>query len=152
MILSRWLKRLFDKLLPNAPRQRRTVAPPIHTQDSIKKYGFIYSDEVLSPDGTVKVIYGYNDGQKGPVTIEPRIVDVATGEVLVDLWRNWCQGSVEFLEPRQLRIKVKDAYARVLICEAEIDLDAREFVLTSNPDRREPLTNFRERMMKLRRL
>jgi len=151
MILSRWLERLFGKLLPNEIRQR-TAAPHIHTSDSIEKYGFIYSDEVLSPNGAVKVIYGYSDGEKGPVTIEPRVIDVATGEVLVDLWRGWCQGSVEFMEPGRLRIKVQDAYARVLICEAEVDLKAREFVLTNSPDRREPLANFRDRVMKLRGL
>jgi len=147
MTLSRWLERLFNKL-----RRPRTPTHSVHTQDSIEDYGFVYHDEVLSPDGAVKVIYGYSDGEKSPVTIEPRIIDARTGEVLVDLWRAWCQGSVEFLQPGRLRIKVKDAYARVLICEAEVNLEARDFVLASNPDRREPLANFRETMMNLRQL
>jgi len=121
-------------------------------QDSIREYGFVYSEEFVSPDGAVKVIYGYNDGEKSPTTIEPRVIDASTGEVLVDLWRAWCQGSVQFVEPGRLRIRVQDAYCRALICEAEIDLNKRVFALSSSPDHYEPLGTFRERVLELRRL
>ena len=121
-------------------------------QELIKQYGFIYSEEVVSPDGAVKVIYGYNDGEKTPLTIEPRVFDASTGEVLVDLWRAWCQGTVEFVEPGRLRIKVHDAYHRALICEAEIDLNKRVFSLATSPWQYEPLGMFRERMLELRGL
>ncbi|HEY8224882.1 MAG TPA: hypothetical protein VIG25_06360 [Pyrinomonadaceae bacterium] len=121
-------------------------------QQPINQYGFVYSEEVVSPDGAVRVIYGYNDGEKSPTTIEPRIIDVATGEVLVDLWRAWCQGSVEFVEPGRLRIRVHDAYYQALICEAEIDVNHRVFALSTSPRQYEPLGTFRERMLELRRL
>jgi hypothetical protein len=120
-------------------------------QDLIKEYGFIYSQEVFSPDGAIKVIYGYNDGEKSPLTIEPRIIDVSSGEVLVDLWRAWCQGSVEFVGPGRLRITVHDAYHRVLICEAEIDVNQKLFTLSTSPEQQEPLAIFRERVLQLRR-
>jgi hypothetical protein len=119
-------------------------------QDSIEEYGFIYSDEVVSPDGVVRVIYGFSDGEKSPITVEPRIIEASTGEVLVDLWRAWCQGAVEFLGPGKLRIKVHDAYHRVLICESEIDLNERVFALMESPHLHEPLTSFRERVLELR--
>jgi len=118
-------------------------------QDSMREYGFIYYEEVVSPDGTVKVIYGYNDGEKTPITVEPRIIDLLTGEVLVDLWRAWCQGAVEFVGPGKLRIKVHDAYHRVLICQAEIDVNERQFTLVQTPQMREPLTTFRKRVLEL---
>jgi hypothetical protein len=120
-------------------------------EDIIKQYGFVYSEETLSPDGRVKVIYGYNDGEKSPTTIEPRVIDLRTGEVLVDLWRNWCQGSVQFLGPGKLRITVHDAYHRELICEAEIDVNRRMFALANSPSQWEPLSNFRETMLEMRR-
>ena len=120
-------------------------------EDETKQYGFVYSEETLSPDGRVKVVYGYNDGEKSPTTIEPRVIDLRTGEVLVDLWRNWCQGSVQFLEPGKLRITVHDAYHRELICEAEIDIDRRMFALANSPSQWQPLSKFRETMLEMRR-
>ncbi len=120
------------------------------THDLVKQYGFVYSEEVVSPDGAVKVIYGYSDGEKTPLTIEPRIEDCSTGEVLVDLWRAWCQGTVEFEGPGRLRIKVHEAYHRVLICEAEVDVIKKEFVLADTPRQREPLELFRQRVLELR--
>ena len=121
-------------------------------QDAIKEYGFIYTDEAVSPDGQVKVLYGYSDGEKSPITIEPRIIDASTGEVLVDLWRTWSQGSVEFVVPGRLLIKVHDAYHRKLICEAQVDLTERVFVLANSPHMCEPLATFRQRILELRLL
>jgi hypothetical protein len=122
---------------------------PAGMQDSINNYGFIYSEEVSSPDGAVKVIYGYNDGEKSPTTIEPRVIDASTGEVLVDLWRAWCQGTVEFVEPGRLRIRVHDAYHQVLICEAEIDLNKRVFAMATSPGQYEALYTFRQKIVEL---
>jgi len=118
-------------------------------QESIREYGFIYCEEVVSPDGTVKVIYGYNDGEKTPSTVESRIIEVSTGKVLVDLWRAWCQGAVEFVAPGKLRIKVHDAYHRVLICQAEIYVSEKQFALVQTPQMREPLSTFRKRVLEL---
>src|SRR4030095_889576 len=118
-------------------------------QESIKQYGFIYTEEAVSPDGQVKVVYGYNDGEKGPITIEPRAIDVQSGEVLVDLWGAWCQGTVQFVKPGRLLVKVQDAYG-AFVCEAEIDVDKRLFALASSPARCEPLTSFRQRTLELR--
>lgn len=121
-------------------------------QDEIKNYGFIYSEEVFSPDRTVKVIYGYSDGEKGPITVEPRIIDAASGRILIDLWRTWSQASVEFPGPSRLLVTVHDAYQRVMICKAEIDLNRRVFMLadTGNDNEPVPLETFRQRLLELR--
>jgi hypothetical protein len=50
---------------------------------------FIYSEEVTSPDGSIRVLYAYTDGEKTPLIIEPRIIDARSGFVVNE------DGSVE---------------------------------------------------------
>jgi hypothetical protein len=115
----------------------------------IRKHGFVYVEETLSPDGATKVIYGYSEGEKSPLIIEPRVIDVATGEVLLDLWHLRFVGYVMFEGSNKLRVRVDDPQRQVTVCEAEVNVKEKTYTIPKASRGPEPLTTFRQRMHEL---
>jgi len=110
---------------------------------------FIYSEVALSPDGAVRVEYGYSGGERSATIIEPRIIDIKSGEVLIDLWRSSCEGRVEFGERGKFVLTIDSPYypATYII---DVDAEARTFAFASSPERRESLAVFEDRFNELR--
>jgi hypothetical protein len=107
--------------------------------------GFFYWDERMSPDGALRVVVGYSDGERTPSRQEPRVYDAATGEVLLDLWHTAHTYSVRFGEAGRLTLIVQDPY-RGTSRTAEIDLRARTFAFADESPTRGPLAALRERI------
>jgi hypothetical protein len=116
----------------------------------MKEFGFVYSEEVISLDGKIRVIYGYSDGEKTPLIIEPRVIDAFSEKVIIDLWRTYCNGTVEFGEQGFLSIKVENPRTQAIICVAEIDLAKQTFSLAESNHRDQPLDSLRQIIIELR--
>jgi hypothetical protein len=116
----------------------------------MKEFGFIYSEEIISPDGDLRVVYGYSDGEKTPLIVEPRVIDVSSGEVLIDLWRTYCTSAVEFGARGKIKIEVQNPHTQAIICAADVDLADRTFSLARNLQKIEPLQLLRQIIIELR--
>jgi hypothetical protein len=110
---------------------------------------FIYSEVALSPDGAVRVEYGYSGGEKSPTIIEPRIIDMKSDEVLIDLWRSSYNGRVEFGERGKFVLTIDSPYYPATYI-ADVDAEARTFAFAGSPERRESLAVFEDRFNELR--
>jgi hypothetical protein len=110
---------------------------------------FFYSEVVLSPDGAVRVEYGYAGGERSATIIEPRIIDVKSGEVLIDLWRSSYSATVEFLEHGKFVLTIDSPYDPATYI-ADVDAEARTFAFSGSPERRESLAVFEKRFNELR--
>jgi hypothetical protein len=77
----------------------------------VKREDFIYYEEHISPDGVWRVEYGYSGGEKGPTIVEPRVIEIATGRVLVDFWRRYTIGYVGDFSPDGFRITLTEPIA-----------------------------------------
>lgn len=117
-------------------RRRADAVPP---QNEFLQAGFVYGEERLSPDGTLRVLLGHRDGERSATLIEPRIVVAATGEVLLDLWRTYKTYEVVFSGTengrQSLTLTIQDAYTGA-VRTAVIDMDTRTFVFADAPQNR----------------
>lgn len=103
------------------------------------KEGFVYWEEIVSPDGLIRVLNGYRDGEKSLTLVEPRILHAVTGEVLVDLWRTCQDCSVRFSPtPHTLELTIRNPYKGITRI-ADIDYRDRTFAFQDTPNVREPL-------------
>jgi hypothetical protein len=109
---------------------------------------FIYSDVALSPDGAVRVEYGYSGGERSATIIEPRIIDMKSGEVLIDLWRSSYEGRVEFGERGKFVLTIDSPYYPATYI-VDVDAEARTFAFAGSPERRESLAMFEDRFNEL---
>lgn len=115
----------------------------------IKEFGFVYIEEYVSTDGSLKVIYGNSDGERSPLLIEPRVVDATSGKIYLDLWRLAFNGAVTFGDIGTFRIKVDDPFRAVTVCEAEVDVRTETFQIPQISKHPEPLSTFRMRVHRL---
>src|SRR6476660_5293926 len=99
--------------------------------EDFKGHGFVYWEEVTSPDGRFRVLKGYSDGERTPTLIEPRIIEIVSGKVVVDLWHTYLNYEVEFREVGKMRLKIQDIY-QTSTRIAEIDLVERTFVFADS--------------------
>jgi hypothetical protein len=114
-------------------------------EEDFKGQGFVYWEEKVSPDGRFRVLYGYSSGEKSPTLVEPRIIEIGTGEVVVDLWHTYLDYQVAFREDGKVKLTMRDT-SQVNSRIAEIDLVERTFAFADSPQLREPLFRLRARV------
>ena len=128
------------------PKVRHDTPPP-PPQNVFLQAGFVYWEELLSPDGALRVLLGHRDGERSATLIEPRIVDAATGEILLDLWRTYKTYEVTFGGTENgkpsMTLTIRDVYtgaARIAV----LDIESRTFVFSDSPQNRQPLRRLHE--------
>ncbi len=120
-------------------------APRRMTENLYLTEGFFYWDERVSPDGSLRVVFGYSDGERTPSREEPRVYDAATGEVLLDLWHTPYTYSVRYGDAGRLTLIIEDPHSNAKRA-AEIDFKSHTFAFADAPASREPLASLRERI------
>ena len=114
-------------------------------EEEFKGHGFVYWEETVSPDGRFRVLDGYSDGEKTPTLVEPRIIEIVSGAVVLDLWHTYMNYELEFLDAGKARLTIQDAYQTVKRI-AEINLNNRTFSFSDSPLTQEPLSNLGNRV------
>jgi hypothetical protein len=126
---------------------RRNSTPPSDSGPQIPdatflKEGFVYWKESVSPDGLLRILLGYRDGERSAQLIEPRILDAANGEIILDLWRTYLTYQLRFThtDPERpgIELTIQNPY-RGTIHIADIDVPAKTFVLRGSGRGPEPL-------------
>lgn len=100
-------------------------------------YGnFIRED--TSPDGRWRIAYDHDGGERSPLIASPRVIEIATQRVWLDLWRSNFEGTVRDFSPRGFRLTVRDPYYPL---EASVVVDAvnETFVLENPPTPPQPI-------------
>ena len=110
-------------------------------------HGFVYGEESASPDGRLRVLWGYSDGERTPLLEEPRFVDAATGEVILDLWHTSHTYLIRFSRGGELILIVQNPFTGTSHL-AVIDCERRTFTL-DGAQADEPLAALRERVRPL---
>lgn len=108
-------------------------------------HGFVYWEESLSPDGRVRVLWGYSDGEKTPLLEEPRFVDAATGEVILDLWHTSHTYLIKFGREGEVILTAQNPF-RGTSRVAVIDYERRTFTLDGGAETEKPLAVLREKL------
>jgi hypothetical protein len=98
------------------------------SEETSPHHDSIYWKDEISPDGRWRVIYDYLDGEKSPLIISPRVIDVATGRVLLDLWRCALNGEVGDFASNRFRVRISDPYGPTVL-EARVDAATETFVI-----------------------
>jgi hypothetical protein len=80
----------------------------------------IFSREELSPDGTWRVVYDYMDGERSPLIVSPRIIEVRTQRIVLDLWKTIFNGYVSKFTPTSFHLAIRDPYGPK---EVSVDVD-----------------------------
>lgn len=118
--------------------------PQFNPADPFAGQGFVYSDMLTSPDGTIQVFNGYSGGEKGPTIIEPLIVVVATGRVLVDLWNTYQNYTTTFVDDTSLaELRAENTHHRTEQTVV-IDFVNETFAFKENPAARHDLAKLPE--------
>ena len=135
----------FDNLLgravkPVTPRAAAADADPFAGQ------GFVYSETVSSPDGSIKVYNGYSGGDKGATVIEAKVVVASTGRVLFDLWNTYQHCSIQFAAAgRTAMLRVQNAHNGAQR-EVTINFENETFAFTNDAAVWHPLSQLAERV------
>lgn len=108
-------------------------------------HGFVYWQESQSPGGRVRVLWGYSDGERTPLLEEPRLVDAATGELILDLWHTSHTYLIRFGREGEVILTVQNPF-RGTSHVAVIDCERRTFILDGGARTEEPLAALRERV------
>lgn len=95
--------------------------------------------EQLSPNGKWRVAYLQVDGEKSPLIVEPRITEVATGRVLIDMWRSSLDGSVHAFHELGFELTVRDPYGPTVV-QASVDAAGHSFVIMGSAGGPRPLS------------
>jgi hypothetical protein len=101
----------------------------------------VYLKEEVSPDGVWRVAYDYMDGEKSPLIVSPRVIEITTGRIVIDLWRSSLDGTVENFSPGGFHVTVRDPFYPKEI-GATIDATTGTFTLHEGPAEAHPLAEF----------
>lgn len=85
----------FSNLLGRSPKPKASGIVATDA-DPFAGQGFVYSETLTSPDGTIRVLNGFSGGEKSATIIEPKVIVAATGRVLFDLWNTYQNCSIRF--------------------------------------------------------
>ena len=90
------------------------------------------------------MLNGFRNGEKTPTLIEPRIIEISSDKVIVDLWHTYLNYEVMFTGAGEVKLRVQDSYqtrSRVAV----LDLVNKTFAFEDSPQTQEPLSKLRER-------
>jgi hypothetical protein len=90
----------------------------------------------LSPDGTIRVEIEAVEWGNSHWVHSPRVIDVPTGRVVLDLWRTDWDATVDFTGPRRVWLSFRRYHGGGAFA-AELDLARGTWRLPSEPDRAE---------------
>ncbi len=125
-------------------RRKADTAPP---RNEFLQAGFVYWEERLSPDGALRILLGHRDGERSAALVEPRILNAATGEILLDLWRTYKTYEVAFSGTengrQSLTLTIRDAYTGA-VRTAVLDTETRTFLFADAPQDRYPFRRLHE--------
>jgi len=107
--------------------------------------GFVYSEQVTSPDGRFRLLLGVSGGEKTSTIVEPRIVEAASGRIVVDLWDTYLNYSTTFIGSGKVRLRIQDVN-QTWSRDADVDLDSETFAFADTPAIQEPLSRLSERL------
>jgi hypothetical protein len=83
----------------------------------------------LSPDGSVRILWDEQEARMSHWILSPRVLDVETGETLLDLWGTSWDAAATFPEPGLLRIALRHYPGDTPGCVIVVDVRARTFEL-----------------------
>lgn len=90
-----------------------------------------FTQETTSPDGRWRVVYDYDGGERSALITSPRVIEVATQRVWLDLWRSGFDGTVADFTPQGFRLTTRDPYYPL---ESSVWVDAaNETFFLENP-------------------
>lgn len=101
--------------------------------------GSIYSKEQFSPDGTWQVVYDYMDGERSPLIVSPRVIEVRTKRVFLDLWKSCLDASIGDFTPGGFNMRVSDPYDPTEICLSVDAVTATFTLIGHKPTEPRPL-------------
>jgi hypothetical protein len=105
---------------------------------------FLGIESMASPDGLLEAAYlVWGDYDRGPIYRSPRIIRIATSEILVDLWDSSWSGTVRFEGAANVAIRLSRYPDDILL---HIDVSAKTFAFSQTPNQREPLTSLPGRL------
>lgn len=123
-----------------------------------------FDKPLTSPDGLIRIEFKITGGDREPEFLNPRVVNAASGEVLVDLWETGWAVEWQPAEAARSTLKLSDYYTK-WTCEmkfieigklrltlthpvsgsieiADINDNTKTFALAQNPEKRESLISF----------
>jgi hypothetical protein len=100
-------------------------------------------ESTMSPDGSLETAYLVVGDDRSPTLRYPRIISIATSEVLVDLWNTVWSGTVQFEDGGRLTLTLPRYPDDIRL---RIDTGSRTFAFEKSPDLREPLESLGERL------
>lgn len=105
------------------------------------------SNDVISPDGSLRVEFEENEYAMSHWVRSPRITDAESGEILLDLWGGtlW-DGQVSFGGGGEVALSLRRYPGDRPGFTVRIDPRVRTFYFEDLPERREPLSHFRRRL------
>ena len=105
---------------------------------------FMGIDSTASPDGLLEAVYLVRgDYDRGPIYRCPRIIRIATSEVLVDLWDSVWSGHVRFEGGDNVTMTLSRYPEDIRL---HIDANSKTFAFEHAPDEREQLASLIARM------
>ncbi|MDQ1522085.1 MAG: hypothetical protein QOE47_9 [Pyrinomonadaceae bacterium] len=96
----------------------------------------------VSPDGTIRVEFDVQTGRMSHEIYSPRVVSVADGEVLVDLWGTQWDASAQFEQAGTVRLSLRHYDGEKPGFALTIDARARTFSFADAPGEAHPLARF----------
>ncbi|HEV2800641.1 MAG TPA: hypothetical protein VGW12_09095 [Pyrinomonadaceae bacterium] len=96
----------------------------------------------VSPDGTLRVEFDVQTGRMSHEIYSPRVVSVANGEVLVDLWGTYWDASAQFKEPGTVDLQLRYYPGDKPGFGVKIDARRRTFSFEDAPGEQHPLAKF----------
>jgi hypothetical protein len=101
---------------------------PHETTSDSTPPGSPYSREERSPDGRWRIVYDYMDGERTPLIVSPRVIEISTGKIIIDLWRSCLDGSVHSFTPAGFSIRVQDPFGPAQL-QVTVDTAASTFTV-----------------------
>ncbi len=96
----------------------------------------------VSPDGTLRVEFDVQTGRMSHEIYSPRVVSVADGEVLLNLWGTCWDASAQFKEPGTVDLQLRYYDDGKPGFGVRIDARARAFNFYDAPGEQHPLAKF----------
>jgi hypothetical protein len=96
----------------------------------------------VSPDGAIRVEFAVETGLMSHEIFSPRVVCVAGGEVLVDLWGTQWDAAAKFERPGTVRLSLRRYPGEKPGFAVTIDARARTFRFEDAPAEEHPLARF----------